>query len=78
VNNPKSLLSEVGLKKAIEDTSSAEAKKELSIAFKWSRRVDQAVADIINKLFPFQYDWYIYPTSWQCRNIFCLHPGNLS
>jgi phosphoglycolate phosphatase-like HAD superfamily hydrolase len=55
VNNPQSFLSDAGLKRAIEEAKSEEAKKELSIALEWSKRVNQAVADIVRDIPPFPY-----------------------
>jgi phosphoglycolate phosphatase-like HAD superfamily hydrolase len=55
VNNPQSLLSDAALERAVEDAQSEEAKKELSIALEWSRRVNQAIVDIVKnvQLFPY-------------------------
>jgi phosphoglycolate phosphatase-like HAD superfamily hydrolase len=53
VNNPKSLLSDAGLEKTIEDTFDAETKKELSCALEWSKAVNRAVESIVKNLPPF-------------------------
>ncbi len=55
VNDPKSLLSDGGLKKAIESAKNAQAKKELSRVLDWSQKVNQAVKDIVKNLPPFPY-----------------------
>ena len=55
VNNPKSLLSDAGLKKAIEETSNPEAKNELTIAIEWSKAVNKAIEAIVKDLPPFPY-----------------------
>jgi len=55
VNDPASLLSNEGLKKAIEHAKSPEAEKELSLALKWSRRVNEMVAEVVKNLPPFPY-----------------------
>ncbi|MBP8604824.1 MAG: HAD hydrolase-like protein [Phycisphaerae bacterium] len=55
VNNPKSLLSNEGLKKAIDETQNEEAKKELQTALTWSKRVNELVAEIVKNIPPFPY-----------------------
>lgn len=55
VNDPKSLLSDSGLKKAIESAKNSQAKKELSRVLDWSQKVNQAVKDIVKNLPPFPY-----------------------
>jgi phosphoglycolate phosphatase-like HAD superfamily hydrolase len=52
VNDPKSLLSEAGLKKAIDDTWNEEARRELWLALEWSKAVNKAVAAIVKNLPP--------------------------
>jgi phosphoglycolate phosphatase-like HAD superfamily hydrolase len=55
VDDPKSTLSNDGLKKAIEAAKDPEAKKELEQALAWSIKVNQAVADIVKGIPPFPY-----------------------
>ncbi|MFA5291738.1 MAG: HAD hydrolase-like protein [Phycisphaerae bacterium] len=55
VNNPDSLLSNDGLKQAIMKSSNPQEKTELEIAFNWSIRVNQAIADIVKNIAPFKY-----------------------
>jgi phosphoglycolate phosphatase-like HAD superfamily hydrolase len=55
VNCPDSLLSEAGLESAIAHSSNEEEKKELSLALKWSRRVNELVAEIVRNVPPFPY-----------------------
>lgn len=47
VDNPKSLLSDAGLKQAIADAKDPAAKKELEHILEWSKKVNQAVKDIV-------------------------------
>jgi phosphoglycolate phosphatase-like HAD superfamily hydrolase len=53
VNNPKSLLSNAGLEKAIAEAANVEAKKELERVLLWSRRVNQMVAEVARNVPPF-------------------------
>jgi phosphoglycolate phosphatase-like HAD superfamily hydrolase len=55
VDDPKSLLSNEGLKKAIDETADPQAKQELALALAWSERVDWAVSEIVTGLPPFPY-----------------------
>jgi phosphoglycolate phosphatase-like HAD superfamily hydrolase len=55
VDDPKSNLSNDGLKKAIEATKDPQAKKELALALEWSKKVNQAIADIVRGIPPFPY-----------------------
>lgn len=55
VNDPNSLLSNEGLAQAIKATSNDEAKKQLQLALKWSRRVNEQVAEIVKDIPPFPY-----------------------
>jgi phosphoglycolate phosphatase-like HAD superfamily hydrolase len=50
VNNPQSLLSDIGLQNAIDQADNPEAKRQLTIALEWSKRVNQAVADIVRDI----------------------------
>jgi phosphoglycolate phosphatase-like HAD superfamily hydrolase len=54
VHDPNSLLSNEGLKRAM-DTAGPEAKKELQIALRWSVRVNEMVAEIVRDIPPFPY-----------------------
>lgn len=55
VNNPKSLLSDAGLKKVIEESMDSVAQKELSIVLEWSNKVNETVAAIVKEIPPFPY-----------------------
>ncbi len=55
VNNPDSLLSNDGLAQAIEAADSQEAKQELEHCLKWSKRVNEMVAEIVKNVPPFMY-----------------------
>jgi len=55
VDDPKSVLSDAGLKKAISETQDPEAKAELENALAWSERVDWAIGEIVKKMPPFPY-----------------------
>ena len=55
VNGPSSLLSNDGLKQAIAKATNPKEKAELEIALDWSKRVNQAVADIVKNIAPFKY-----------------------
>lgn len=55
VDDPDSLLSNDGLKKAIEKTSDPEAKNELELALDWSERVNRAIEEIVKGIPPFPY-----------------------
>ena len=54
VDNPNSLLSNDGLKQAI-DNAEDEAKKELEHALAWSEKVNVAVREIVKNMPPFPY-----------------------
>ncbi len=53
VENPDSLLSNEGLKKAIVAAGSEEEKKELELALEWSERVNWSVKEIVKNIPPF-------------------------
>jgi len=53
VDDPESTLSNDGLKKAIEETSNPQAKKELELALAWSERVNWAIEEIVKAMPPF-------------------------
>jgi len=55
VDNPQSLLSNDGLKKAISDSPEPEARKELAHALQWSERVNSAIKDIVKDIPPFPF-----------------------
>jgi len=55
VDDPKSLLSNDGLRQAIENAADPEAKKELQLALTWSERVNRAVEEIVKDMPPFPY-----------------------
>ena len=54
VNDPESLLSDAGLIKVIEASSQADERKELQRVLKWSRRVNEMVAEVVKNVPPFQ------------------------
>jgi phosphoglycolate phosphatase-like HAD superfamily hydrolase len=53
VDDPKSLLSNDGLKQAIEKAADPEAKKELELALTWSERVNWAIGETVKNMPPF-------------------------
>jgi phosphoglycolate phosphatase-like HAD superfamily hydrolase len=53
VNDPKSLLSNDGLKQAINAASDSAARQELELALAWSESVNRAVKDIVSGIPPF-------------------------
>jgi len=55
VDDPKSLLSNEGLTKAIAEAPNADAKAELENALEWSRRVNAAIKDIVKGMPPFPF-----------------------
>jgi phosphoglycolate phosphatase-like HAD superfamily hydrolase len=55
VDDPKSVLSNEGLKKAIKEATDPQAKKELELALQWSERVNWAIEEIVKKMPPFPY-----------------------
>ena len=55
VDDVNSLLSNDGLKKAIEKATNPEAKKELGLALDWSERVNRAIENIVKGIPPFPY-----------------------
>lgn len=50
VEDPKSVLSNAGLKQAIENTENPEARRELQLVLDWSERVNWAVREIVKEL----------------------------
>ncbi len=55
VDDPKSTLSSDGLKKAIEQASDSDAKRELELALAWSERVNLAIEETVKGVPPFAY-----------------------
>jgi phosphoglycolate phosphatase-like HAD superfamily hydrolase len=55
VDDPKSILSNDGLQKAIAGTKDPQAKRELEQALDWSKKVNQAITDIVKGIPPFPY-----------------------
>jgi phosphoglycolate phosphatase-like HAD superfamily hydrolase len=55
VDNPKSVLSNEGLKKAIAEATSADARRDLELALAWSERVNWAIGEIVKAMPPFPY-----------------------
>jgi phosphoglycolate phosphatase-like HAD superfamily hydrolase len=55
VGDPKSLLSNDGLKQAIEKATDPEAKIELELALAWSERANWAIEEIVKGMPPFPY-----------------------
>jgi phosphoglycolate phosphatase-like HAD superfamily hydrolase len=55
IDDSESLLSNDGLKQAIEKASNPEAKKELELALAWSERVNWAIEEIVKDMPPFPY-----------------------
>lgn len=55
VDDPKSTLSDSGLKKAIAETKDPEAKKELELALQWSEKVNWSVKEIVKGIPPFPF-----------------------
>jgi phosphoglycolate phosphatase-like HAD superfamily hydrolase len=53
IDDPKSLLSNDGLKQAIEKATDPEAKKELQLALAWSERVNWAIGETVKGMPPF-------------------------
>jgi len=55
VDNPKSILSNDGLKKAIADATNEEVRKELQLALDWSERVNWSIKEIVKDMPPFPF-----------------------
>jgi len=55
VDDPESVLSNDGLRKAIAQTRSEDARQELANALAWSQRVNRAVKEIVRDIPPFPY-----------------------
>jgi phosphoglycolate phosphatase-like HAD superfamily hydrolase len=55
VDDPKSVLSNEGLKQAIANASNADAKRELELALEWSERVNWSTKEIVKGLPPFPF-----------------------
>jgi len=55
VDDPKSLLSNDGLKQAISEASNANVRSELENALAWSEKVNEAIKDIVKGMPPFPF-----------------------
>jgi phosphoglycolate phosphatase-like HAD superfamily hydrolase len=55
VDDPNSLLSNDGLKQAIEKTTEPQAKRELEHALEWSERVNWSIGEIVKGMPPFPF-----------------------
>mgnify|MGYP001576863831 CR=1 FL=1 len=55
VDDPKSLLSNDGLKQAIDEAADPQAKRELALALAWSERVNWAIEQTVKGVPPFAY-----------------------
>jgi len=55
VDDPESVLSNDGLKKAIATAANEDAERELQLALEWSERVNSAVKDIVKDIPPFPF-----------------------
>ncbi len=55
VDNPNSLLSNDGLKKAIDQAKDPEVKRELELALAWSERVNWAIGETVKDMPPFPF-----------------------
>ena len=53
IDDPKSLLSNDGLRQAIKQATEPEAKKELKLALTWSERVNWAIGETVKNMPPF-------------------------
>ncbi len=53
VDDPNSLLSNEGLRRAIENAPSEEARRELELVLQWSERVNWAIKEIVKGIPPF-------------------------
>jgi len=55
IDDSNSVLSNEGLKKAIDEATDPEVKKELQLVLEWSERVNASVKDIVKGMPPFAY-----------------------
>ena len=55
IDDPGSILSNDGLRRAIEKAANPEAKKELQLALDWSERVNRAIQETVKGMPPFPY-----------------------
>jgi phosphoglycolate phosphatase-like HAD superfamily hydrolase len=55
VDDPDSVLSNDGLKKAIDEATDLQAKRELELALAWSERVNWAIEEIVTGMSPFPF-----------------------
>ncbi len=55
VDDPNSLLSNAGLKKAVDEATEPEVRAELTHALAWSEKVNEVIAEIVKGMPPFPY-----------------------
>jgi phosphoglycolate phosphatase-like HAD superfamily hydrolase len=55
VDDPESLLSNDGLKQAIEKATDPESKRELELALAWSEKVNESISQIVKGMPPFPF-----------------------
>lgn len=55
VNDPKSLLSDKGLEKAIAEAPNEDARKEFQLVLTWSKRVNELIREVVKGIPPFPY-----------------------
>ena len=55
VDDPNSLLSNAGLKKAVDEATEPEVRAELAHALAWSEKVNEVIAEIVKDMPPFPY-----------------------
>jgi phosphoglycolate phosphatase-like HAD superfamily hydrolase len=55
IENPNSILSNDGLKQAIDKSTEREVKEELELALAWSERVNRAIEEIVKDMPPFPF-----------------------
>jgi phosphoglycolate phosphatase-like HAD superfamily hydrolase len=55
VDDPRSILSNDGLKKAIGATKDPQVKRELVLALEWSKKVNEVISEIVRGIPPFPY-----------------------
>jgi len=55
VDDANSVLSNAGLKKAVDEAAEPQARAELELALAWSERVNETIADIVKGMPPFPY-----------------------
>ena len=55
VDDPKSLLSDEGLKQAIAKATDPQAKREFELVLTWSKKVNESIREIVKDMPPFPY-----------------------